>query len=256
MDTRIVGVDCATDPAKTGLAFGYFKGGRVNAERAFVCAKHEEPAALILDWLAGSEGRALLAIDAPLGWPAAMGGALARHAAGAGIAVEPNLLFRRETDRFIQRTIGKTPLDVGADRIARTAHAALALLAKLRIRIDLDIPLAWSPDFTQSVAAIEVYPSATLKVRGIRSAGYKKPGDRIERDGVIEALATLMGLPKDVSAMSERADALDAAVCLLAAGDFLEGSAVPPVFQELAVKEGWIWVRSTENQDGSRANQQ
>ena len=151
--------------------------------------------------------------------------------------------------------MGKTPLDVGADRIARTAHAALGLLAKLRSRLDLEIPLAWSPDFTPPVAAIEVYPSATLKARGIRSAGYKKPGDVAERDGVIEALATLMGLPKDVSAMSERADALDAAVCLLAAGDFLSGSAVPPQDQELAVKEGWIWVLSTENQDGSGADQ-
>ena len=107
MLTRLIGIDCATDPAKTGLAFGYFKGGRVNVERAFVCAKQEDPAALIADWLAGSEGRALLAVDAPLGWPAAMGGALARHSAGAGIEVEPNLLFRRETDRFIQRALGQ-----------------------------------------------------------------------------------------------------------------------------------------------------
>lgn len=242
MGTRVIGIDCATDPAKTGLSFGRYSDGRVTVERALVCSKAGEPYVVITGWLTGYLGRTLIAIDAPLGWPAAMGGALACHSAGAGIGVEPSQMFRRETDRFIKRTIGKTPLDVGADRIARTAHAALALLAKLRVRINLDIPLAWSPDYTSPVAAIEVYPAATLKVRGIRSDGYKKPGDRAEREGIITSLRNLIDLPSDVSDMLESADALDAVVCLLAAGDYLDGSAVPPENRELALKEGWIWV--------------
>ena len=109
MRTRVIGVDCATDPAKTGVAFGYFYDGRVNVERALVCSKDDKPGEVIADWVAGSEGRTLIALDAPLGWPKAIGGALCCHAAGAATGVEPNQMFRRETERFIQRTVGKTP---------------------------------------------------------------------------------------------------------------------------------------------------
>jgi hypothetical protein len=41
-------------------------------------------------------------------------------------------MFRRMTDRAIHKNVGRTPLDVGADWIARTAHAALRFLAELR----------------------------------------------------------------------------------------------------------------------------
>lgn len=242
MQKRLIGIDCATDPGKTGLALGCYRTGRVTMERALVCSRQERPDAVIADWLAGSEERTLIALDAPLGWPNAMGGALACHSAGAGITVEPNHMFRRETDLFIQRTIGKTPLDVGADRIARTAHAALSLLDNMRSRLDREIPLAWSPAFTSSVAAIEVYPAATLKVRGLRSDGYKKPGDSGEREQIVTGLGKMIDLPSDVSVLLECADALDAALCLLAAGDFLTGKSSPPEDQALAEKEGWIWV--------------
>src|SRR5437016_7332440 len=41
-------------------------------------------------------------------------------------------MFRRVTDDVIYERLGKRPLDVGADRIARTAHAALRFLEELR----------------------------------------------------------------------------------------------------------------------------
>ena len=53
------------------------------------------------------EGSALLALDAPLGWPDALGKVLAKHVAGCVIEEEPNLMFRRMTDRFIESKIGK-----------------------------------------------------------------------------------------------------------------------------------------------------
>jgi len=48
------------------------------------------------------------------------------------IETPSNAMFRRTTDLFIQTTLKKTPLDVGADRIARTAYATVAVLGNLR----------------------------------------------------------------------------------------------------------------------------
>lgn len=62
-----------------------------------------------------------------------MGQALNYHYAAEGVSIGPNDLFRRETYRFIKRNVGKQPLDVGADRIARTAHAALKVIEELRL---------------------------------------------------------------------------------------------------------------------------
>jgi len=42
------------------------------------------------------------------------------------------------------------------------------------------------------------------------------------------------------------ADVLDAAVCVLAAGDFLLGRAMAPENRSQAEREGWIWVRAPE----------
>ena len=43
--------------------------------------------------------------------------------------------------------------------------------------------------------------------------------------------------------LEKNADALDSAVCLLAAKDFIEGNVYYPENISLAKKEGWIWVR-------------
>jgi hypothetical protein len=80
---------------------------------------------------------------------------LANHRAGAELGVKAHDLFRRATDRFIRQHFGKQSLDVGADRIARTAHSALVLLGILRRRLGEPIPLAWDPNIRE-VSAIEV----------------------------------------------------------------------------------------------------
>jgi hypothetical protein len=51
-------------------------------------------------------------------------------------------------------------------------------------------------------------------------------------------------LPNDVGLMVKNADALDAAVCVLAGHDFVTGACQRPENPERARKEGWIWVRS------------
>jgi predicted nuclease with RNAse H fold len=185
---RVVGLDCATDDERIGLAFGERDAGVMRVTHVTACSRERTAAATVAEWLSSSQQRALLAVDAPLGWPAGLRTALESHKAGDAIAVEAHQMFRRQTDLFVQGHVGKTPLDVGADRIARTAHAALRMLGELRTELELQIPLCWNSDDVRSVEVIEVYPAATLSARGIRSSGYKKPEQSLARQEIAAAL--------------------------------------------------------------------
>ena len=44
------------------------------------------------------------------------------------------------------------------------------------------------------------------------------------------------------------ADVLDAVVCMVAARDFIEGSAEPPENAGIAAREGWIWVHQPKRE--------
>ena len=172
--------------------------------------------------------------------------ALAHHRAGLPVSVDAHSMFRRQTDERVRALVGITPLDVGADRIARTAHAAVRLLGQLRNTLGLPIPLAWSPD-ADGVNAIEVYPAATLKAHGWRHKGYKKRTQLSERREIVDALEKSgVNLNSFGPTLEASADALDAVVCLIAARDFIEGSAKPPEDGGLAAQEGWIWVHQSK----------
>ncbi len=144
-------------------------------------------------------------------------------------------------DRF-----GKRPLEIGANFIARTAHKTLGILDSLRKEAAVPIPLAWCSDFSDGVAAIEVYPAATLQSHGLPASGYKKPGDVEVRRKIVDGLAQRMGIEMSVRSIENNADVLDAAVCVLAAVDFLTGETIQPEDLERAKREGWIWVRAPD----------
>ena len=199
-------------------------------------------AEIIIGWIQ-NEDLAIIAIDAPLGWPENLGNSLFSHFAGQALSIESNLMFRRETDRFIKRVMGKQPLDVGADRIARTAHTALKIIAELQLATNNKIEMAWNPEELNQVAIIEVYPAATLQSYGIRSGGYKEKQQEAERIDIIDALRQVMDIRCDSLHLRQNADVLDSAVCLLAAKDFLNGDVYFPSDFEKAKKEGWIWVK-------------
>ena len=237
----VIGIDCATDEASVGVSLADYDGMRATIRRVQTCSREQPVVEIVTGWLRHASETAILAIDAPLGWPEPMGRVLLGHRAGGGLNVEPNELFRRETDRTIQRELAKTPLDVGADRIARTAYSALALLAELRTRLRTPIPLAWRSTFS-GVAAVEVYPAATLIAHGFRSSGYKKPAQVAERRGIVVSVATEIEVGVHRTLLENNADALDAAVCVLAAKDFLQGRAMAPTDLALAQQEGWIWA--------------
>ena len=136
----LIGIDCATDARSTGLALGEFREGRVKLLEATL-GRPRSPVEIAAEWIACAEV-ALIALDAPLGWPVALHSALTCHRAGMPLRDQPDDLFSRATDRDIRRRLGKRPLEVGADRIARTARAALQLLQELRDCTGYPIPLA------------------------------------------------------------------------------------------------------------------
>jgi predicted RNase H-like nuclease len=256
MKVTIIGIDCATNNNNVGLALASMSDSRPRVLETTTgrgIKSTDELASFIANCIPKT-GPTLLALDAPLGWPARLGEMLAQHSAGAPLDVKANGLFRRYTDRFVKEKIGKQPLDVGADRIARTAHAALALLQAIGEQKGQSVPLAWSPDVQRGISAIEVYPAATLVAHEIRASGYKNRGQREERQEILAALAERLVLPEDTSLLMSNADALDAVVCVLAAADFLSGNTFSPLNKKLARKEGWIWVRDPERGQNNERN--
>ncbi|MCY3964887.1 MAG: DUF429 domain-containing protein [Acidobacteria bacterium] len=241
--SRIIGVDFATKDAKRGLVLATREGGHLRLERTW--NRRGAFLDILTQWVAEAKEATLIAVDAPLGWPAPLGEALESHQAGQTIATSADGMFRRRTDDFVQHTTGKRPLEVGANLIARTAHAALDLLSKLGEALGTSVPLAWTPTGVEGPAAIEVYPAATLRAYGIRDAGYKKVDQQRERREIVKALRRhSMRIPDSgASELHRNADTLDAAVCVLAAEDFIAGRAARPEDQDLARREGWIWVR-------------
>lgn len=237
----LLGLDAAADLRKFGYAFGrltlgaveLLDSGTLNAEAA------------VNDILAPrlqAADRALIAIDAPLGWPAPLSAALREHRAGKPFADQPNELFRRTTDQVVRQVIGQQSLDVGADRIACAAWRALAVLGDLRNRLGDGLPLAWSADLPGRFGVIEVYPAATLKAWGVPAAGYKKPEAVAARRAIARRFVADESWLKLLA--SGPVDVFDAGLCLIAARDFLAGDVVLPKDLELAQREGWIWVKA------------
>ncbi|MDF1521531.1 MAG: DUF429 domain-containing protein [Trueperaceae bacterium] len=196
---------------------------------------------MLAAWLVDDPG-ALLALDAPLGWPADLGDALVGHRAGDPIDAPSERLFARATDHEVHARHGRMPLEVGAGWIARTARATLGLLDEVRGATGQPIPLAWSPETLHAAAAIEVYPAATLIAHGHALAGYKVPGSP-GRAAVVKTWPDALVVPPSLDLVALNADAFDAIVCVLAGADFLAGAARGPDDLELARREGWIWVR-------------
>lgn len=237
----VVGIDCATDPRKTGVVAMVLTDGRYRITSAALGDGPGSVAGLAAS--AAQDGPVLFCLDAPLGWPAALGGALAPHRAGAALTeTEPNRLFRRATDEFVRARLGKQPLEVGADRIARTAVAALGVLDELRALRGEAVPLAWSPELDAS-AAIEVYPAAVLLARGLPASRYKPAAARELRARILDGLAAELDPGEHRGLLLDKADVLDAALAALAGVDFLAGRCPPPADRALAEREGWIWIR-------------
>jgi hypothetical protein len=255
--TTVIGIDAATDSERVGLALGVYRGGALRVERARLARKTPSVGAQVLEWI-GESPAVLLAIDAPLGWPRTLGATLATHAAGRPIEVDADTMFRRHTDRIVKARIGKTPLDVGADRIARTALAALKIIATIERESGRTVDLAWKLPPGRGIHAIEAYPAGTLRSYMLSGLVGDPGGDTTERKRhllrKLEVRRTL-AVASAARAAMESGHVLDAVLCLVAAADFLDDTAIAPEGPrdlELAKKEGWIWVRSPGAKPGRR----
>ena len=241
MSITIIGVDCAVDSAKVGVAVGHYSTTHHSVEEVVVGLGKKELEQFLASEIRDAK-RVLVAMDAPLGWPIALGEQLFNHRAGDHLGSPADSLFRRETDLEIKKRLGKQPLDVGADRIARTAKAAMDLLYALREETQRALELAWDPQFVSDSGVVEVYPAGTLIAHGLRSSGYKKAEHIRQREEIMEGLKMELQLNLNTEVALRNDNALDALVCVLAGMDFLDGKAVAPRDLDLARKEGWIWV--------------
>lgn len=247
-ETLLIGIDCAVQASKVGLAVGHTSDEGVRSLRLTKCNARNPPSTVALAALAETEA-ALLCLDAPLGWPQGLAPALDAHSAGQPIVGTANELFRRETDRFVYQELRKTPLDVGADRIARTAVAALELLGDLRDASARELPLSWTAADPTSQGAIEVYPAATLIAREIDAGGYKTSAGAAQRRAqILEQLGPVLQFASDTDrALAVKyVDCFDACLCALAGLDFLRGDCHAPPDRTVAEKEGWIWFPRKE----------
>lgn len=248
----VIGLDAAAQLDHCGYAIGSQHGSTIVIEEAGLLGGTRKCAqvgsASMLASRIRQAPKSVVAIDAPLGWPEAMALHLPGHQAGQPLSAPRDRFFKRLTDLRVKRATGKTPLEVGAEKLAHAAHHALHLLGQLRSESERPIPLAWAPGDGPCVA-IEVYPAGTLAGHGLPSTGYKKEktGDRsalrIRESFASQLEPRLSGLSRYCHGP---VDVFDACLCLLSALDFLEGQCAGPSEAErpVAEKEGWIWVRA------------
>lgn len=240
----IIGIDCATEPVRMGLALGELstKGLVIHevgmGKRKGPKGKNDPP---VQAWVADrvrSGNRTLIALDAPLGWPVGMTNHFPKHQAGEPLAIDANDLFSRHTDRVVRDKIGKRPLEVGANLIARTALSALALIELIGQNLGTRIPLAWSPDDLGYVAAVEVYPAATVLAH--------RPKSQLHAEAKLDLIRQQLDSDPP-EGVDDTLDIIDACLCVVAGADFLRDDALPPEGddKDLAKKEGWIWVKKS-----------
>ena len=259
---RIIGWDAAVAPRNNALVLAEVDRGRDGAvllqvKELVQPENAEELSGTLFRWCSDEAPPPMLCVDSPLGWPAALGPALVEHRAGEAIKTQANTLFRRFTDRELRRRLGKTPLDVGADRIARTALAVLSTLGGLRERLArppvvvLDVEA--SLDGGGEIPVLETYPAGWFASERIKTRGYR-PAEARERRAqllanscdVLKGRGILVSPPSGMGAFAKRADDLDALVCVFAGLDVLLGlvPGPPQDHWDMVSVEGWIWCKT------------
>lgn len=275
---RLVGIDAAVDPRNNALLRATYRDGGnehtasrlpvITCEILLRPQTEEELISTLVDWCSDVVYTTVLCVDAPLGWPAPLSAALRRHRAGDPLPGEANRLFRRTTDGDVRKRVGKVPLDVGADRIARAALSTLNRIDQIGREVSAptivpitrdELPLeSCHKEDPPPLFVLETYPAGWCASETIDTRGYR-PSRAIERrlkllSEVRRAAAGSYVVDfADASIETElarRADDLDAFLCVLAGADALSGKAPDPMELdggcdlEVFRTEGWIWCKS------------
>lgn len=93
---RVIGIDCATEHAKVGIAADMYSDRAFTVTDVALCSKDRDAASIAAEWLLDCKA-AVVGIDAPLGWPKPLADNLITHAAGNPLNADAHSMFRRET---------------------------------------------------------------------------------------------------------------------------------------------------------------
>ena len=229
---RILGIDLASQPARTAACLLDMEDGRV-----FASTLHRGCDDQILDTLAAQADA--IGIDAPFGWPRAFRDAVGSWTHESWSTTLRDRLRFRETDRFVQRLHpDNRPLSVSTDLISLPGMRAMAFLRRHGVT---DLSGGDGRSF-------EVYPAASLRAWSLPATGYKKtrdPRSTALRREIVAGLNRRFGPFDPPDKVLTDADCLDAWIAAatghLAASGQTHLPADEPA-RNAARKEGWIHV--------------
>ena len=233
-----VGVDLATQPAKTAVArIAWSK----NAVYVIGLDTHSTDDAI----LNACQEADFVGIDVPFGWPDAFTTFVDRQhhntqtaEAGGSDDSRRHMAFRL-TDVVVAKEFGRWPLSVSTDRIGLTAMRASSLLAQLRDSGEI-------VDRAGQGRIAEVYPAIALKIWGLRASSYKG-ANGAHLSGLVDNLLELapwLSMGPFESTCRENDDAFDAVIAALISRAHTLGHWHKPTAGQLeqARREGWIVV--------------
>jgi hypothetical protein len=233
-----VGVDLATQPAKTAVArIAWSK----NAAHVIGLETHGTDEVI----LNACQEADFVGIDAPFGWPDTFVAFVNQHREGFQVAqdggsdISRRQMAYRLTDLVVAEEFGRWPLSVSTDRIGLTAMRASSLLAQLR-------DLGEHVDRAGGGRFAEVYPAVALKVWGLRASSYKG-ANSAHLPGLVDKfleLAPWLSLGHYESVCRDNDDAFDSVIAALISRAHGLGQWHRPSKDQIdqASREGWIVV--------------
>lgn len=184
-----------------------------------------------------------VAIDVPLGWPAAFSREVSAHAKGEAWTADRDKCLWRVTDRRVAQVKGadgkgaRPPLSVSANLIGATAMDAAKELG--RYSIDRS---------GRSGKFCEVYPAVAIRRWGFQDVGYKGADSSEQRNKLVNLVLAVIpwasAAPGLQALVCGDDNHLDSFLCALIARLVAIGSAEGPSDDELEMAriEGWIWL--------------
>lgn len=234
-----LGIDLASDPKRTGIAWLRDEGEKVVVEDVQVGADDDTIVSAV-------KTSRKTGVDVPFGWPRTFVELLEAHRT-ANLSPPPSTgpdwkrqVLYRATDLEVRRRVGKNPLSVASDKIAYPAIRWAGIAARLR---EQGAPV---PPDGHGIAC-EVYPGAALAAWQLAGHRYKGTKGAASRPVLVEQLSARLpwlDWAGHRDACVDDDNALDAVISALVTRDVDRGLATspPPELADLAAEEGWIWL--------------